>query len=325
MRLRVVSVCLYFALVCAGEASPTAIDSATFSNPTDSLVLGDDSDSSRLWVLPPTTGMVTGTTPQPSVTLPICRSLASTSKSIEQISEQQDTIRQEQYNILHAIDDTDPKAIDKINVLTAKYNALTALLVTGEKQIDDFKSKYGIQDGGFAHILYETNWDHNVAAIKTANQSMNVSPIETKQLKMYFAIPGSDHGKFDLTGIPVFKAYTVQGVTYDLLTKETDLVMSDKLGVDLQLSTWGGCFIAFPELFGQDVSPKFALSTSFLYPRSYRFHVKATYNIWQIYKYFQESGRRNDLLNASTYSSTLEQNWGDSAFKPIFYSLSEGT
>jgi hypothetical protein len=115
--------------------------------------------------------------------------------------------------------------------------------------------------------------------------------------------------------MPLFKAYTVQGITYDFTAKDTDLVMSDQLGVDLQLSALGGCYLAYPELFGQDVSPKFALATSFLYPRSYNFHVKASYNIWEIYKYFHESGRKNSLLNSSTYSKTVEENWGDSAFK----------
>src|SRR4051794_18331052 len=92
---------IYFTLDGVGSASPTAIDSKTFSNPTTSLVLGDDADPLRLWVLPPTSGKITDVKPQLSVTLPICRSLATASKGIEQIRTQQDTIREQQFNVLN--------------------------------------------------------------------------------------------------------------------------------------------------------------------------------------------------------------------------------
>ena len=305
----------YFALVCSSGAAPTTIGADTFTNSTDSLVLGDDSDTSRLWVLPPTSGTVTDVKPQLSVQLPVCRSLAKTANSIEEILDEQDTIRKEQFNILKSIDALDSNATDKINAYKAKYLALNTVLLQGQAQIDTFEQKYGNQDGGSAHVLYETDWDKNVATIKASNPKKQVSPVETKQLKMFFAIPGTDHGKFDLTGMPLFKSYTVLGVTYDHQAKDTELVMSDKLGMDLQLTTLGGCYLAYPELFGQDVSPKFAIATSFLYPRSYHFKIKASYNIWEIYKYFQESGRKNSLFNSSTYSNTVEQTWGDSAFK----------
>lgn len=287
----------------------------TYSNPTDLVVLGDDFDKSRLWVLPPSTGTISDAKPELSVLLPTCKSLALTAKSIEQILGQQNTIRDQQFNILNSIDATDPKATEQIGALTAKYTALNGLLIGGQAQIDNFALKYGNQDGGYAHIVFETHWDSNVAAIRTSNRTKQVSAVETKGLKIYFAIPGTDQGRFDLNGLPLFKSYTVQGLTYDRLAKDTDLVMSDKLGVDLQMSSLGACYLAYPELFGQDVTPRFALSSTFLYPRSYNFHIVATYNIWQVYKYFHESGHKNGLFHTSTYSKAVEENWGDSAFK----------
>jgi hypothetical protein len=80
---------------------------------------------------------------------------------------------------------------------------------------------------------------------------------------------------------------TLLGCRFSSLTQfratKSELIFNCQFGA--------GC--GYPELLSHDVAPKFALSTSFLYPRSYRFKIKTSYNIWQIYKYFQESGSRN--------------------------------
>ncbi|MES0030367.1 hypothetical protein [Mesorhizobium sp. M0040] len=294
-------------------ASPTSIASSSYINATNSQVLGDDLDPNQLWVLPPNSGDVASTDAQTAAPKSTCESVAKVSTSLEQIRTQLDVAFQQQLNVITSIDPNADAA--KQDAAQKKYELLQKILEQGKDRIERDYSQFAVMDGGFAHILFKDNWDDNIAKLKSDNPTKLVSPVETQKLRMYFAIPGTDKGKFDLTGIPLFKAYTVQGQTFDMQTsQDSNLAMSDSLGVDLQLTALGACYLGYPSLFGSDVKPRFALATTFQYPRSYKLNVSAKYNIWQIYKYFSESGEKGGLFQSSSYSNTVEKNWGDSVF-----------
>jgi len=292
-------------------ATPTEINSNLYHNDTNSAVLGDDADPQRLWVLPPTQGVERPLAVSSSASLPICQSIADTYKSVRAAETQSLDLSSQHISAIEAIDQNSPSAAAQIAALEAKYGALDKVIADEQKKIDEFYSKWGTQDGGSAQGDYATNWSSNVDRIRAENPTFNVEPVETKALFLYFTIPGASASTVDLSGMPIFKSFSAQG---GIQGSASSAVMSDKLAVNYTLSMLGACLLSYGRLFGTALDPTFAMAAAYQYPRAYKFHISATYNIWQIYKYFTESGSSGGFFSSHSWSDTTEQNWGDSAF-----------
>lgn len=302
-------------VLCASATPGDVSDGKVVTNNTTSNVFRDLEDPKRLWVLPPTEGVLGNQVDQIVVTRPQCDLIVEVHQDLLTLYRTLRNIRTQELNALEAADSAASGGAVAADAAHAKYAALRKSAMEQQEQIDKYLVKHGNLFGGNVSLTYTTEWQSNVARIRAMNPAFPlVEAMPTKDLRIFFAIPGSVQDGIGAEKMPVIMNYTVQGLTASNAVSQ-GIGMSDKIGVDLSLTQMGGCFIKYPALFGGNLKPTFSLATVYSYPRSYASKIDATYNLLSIYKYLQRNGSSGGFFSSKSWSETVESNRGESAFK----------
>lgn len=308
-------ICITASLAYSLSASAAPIDAKggkPIVNNTDSLVLSDTNSPDTLWVLPPNNGTLDTTIRNITATDTQCQSILSIQKQAQKNIETRATIQTQLDNtmteLISATEAGDKARAEAADAALAKWEAR---LTTSDNNLRGLYRDIGSQFGGNFQLLYKTKWVENTNRVRQDNPDYRlVQQIPTQDMQLYFTIPGSAQDGLDVSMMPSILSYSVQGQKENF----NKLSMSDILGADLALTTLGGCLMAYPNYFGTNIQPVFALSAVYSYPRAYATNVTAKYNVLQIYKLFRESGRRSSLFSSKSFYKEVESNWGRSAF-----------
>ena len=299
------------------QATPgDVLDGKVVSNGTTSLVLRDVGDPNRLWVLPPSEGKIADQKPHLVVTKPQCDLMIEVQKDLFSLYKTMRATREKERDALAAIENATQMGAASLAAAKEKYQAIRASIDGQQEDIDKYHSKYGKQFGGTLTVIYNTGWNDAVAAVKQWNSGFSsVSPIETKNARIFFSVTGSAQDGASTSQVPVIQGYTIQGLSAQNAASQ-GVGVSENISVELSLTALGACYVRYPTLFGNSEGQfTYGMSINYDYPRSYASRIDASYNLLSIYKYLQKSGSSGGLFSSKSWSETVESNWGEAAFK----------
>lgn len=307
---------LCFASIAANtEARATPIQPSTnvaIINGPQSRILADNENARQLWVVPPTQGTIGSYSAQLAVTRIQCQTLYSAMEEQGEIQVTLRTLRARKRSLVLSFDEANANETE-IAEHRRRLAALEEMIEEQQHDVDAFFAQQGSTIGGTVSVLYDTSWDEDVARIRALNPNFTVEPIRTANLRFAFVLPDSRAGGAAVEDLPLIRAFTVNGRSVDTAAAAGAGPMADHIQVDISLSRLGACYLKYYDLFGVDQEPKFSLTAFFDHPIAYRSSVDATYNYRSIYRYLSESGSSGGLFDSSSYSRTMESNWGNAA------------
>jgi hypothetical protein len=194
----------------------------------------------------------------------------------------------------------------------------------GISQIDNLYAKYGVLEGGFANITYNSGWQANTLKLRQDNPGFSVSQIETRDAQVNIGLIAGLGGDAFAGSQPSLLGYTVNGREFDpRMPNQTLPAVPNEFQANARLSLIGACPTARPDLFPEVARsngvPLFGLSATYTYPTAFKTHVKATYNVWKIYERMKKVTKKGGFFSSKTKVSETENTDGDSAFTFDFF------
>ncbi len=300
------------AMPCA-YSTPTAKVPAP-PNPTTSQVLGDTKDASLLWVLPPVSGRAGGAKLSIETPEATCDSMTNIVESARSYSHQIRILAAQREKVLARLDEmSDKTTADALNLFT-QTEKINAAILAAYSTMNALISSDARNHGGTLLISYVHEIDRNLARIKEANPDSSVLPVQTFNSRLFFSAPGSVQDGVDISLLPIINSYSVAGVRAADLAK-TQVQIAPRIDVTLSLTRIGACMMAYPAKFSTRTVPRFGMTAIYEYPYAFKTSVRASYNLKNIYNFLKSSGTSGGLFTSSSWSKTLESNWGESALK----------
>lgn len=307
---------LVLGMTCGGaSATPTSTGHVAIVDTTDSQAFPDTEDAERLWVLPPTSGTAQQSTLSMETPAAECDAMRNLVEASRLYTSQIKTLAAQRENLLTRLGNLNDKNTAEAIQIYSTSETINTLILSAYKTINTMVGESARSHGGTLNIPYTHHQADNIASIRTANPSYSdVRPIETFRARFYFSAPGSVQDGLDLSLLPIINSYSVGGIKADQLATSTAQVAS-RIDVTLSLTRIGACMMNYPEKFGIQTAPKFGMTALYEYPFSFRSSISASYNLKNIYKFLKQSGSSGGLFSSSSWSKTLESNWGESSIK----------
>lgn len=289
------------------KATPTQAVPAP-PNPTPSVVLGDTRDATQLWVLPPIAGKAG--IPQLSLETPeaTCEGLKDLVNASASLNKQVAALIEQRGRLLARI--SEEKNADEVLSLQKKTALLLQDIITESKVLKDIYGDDARLHGGTLAIPFVHEIERHVASIKAANPAKTVKDVQTFNVRFFFVPEGAG----ELARLPIISSYKVNGVA-PADYERTRAPLAARLSATVGLTRIGACMMGFPQKFGARPSTPFGMIATYEYPYAFKSSIRASYNIKNIYSFLKSSGTSGGLFNSSSWSKTLESNWGETALK----------
>ena len=192
------------------------------------------------------------------------------------------------------------------------YMELIAEVTDIRNKFHDAFASYGKMEGARASFSYKSNWDENVAKLKSMNPSINFQKVATKNANLMTEIAGLS----DVDSQGAIKSIAVGGVMKNGVVGFT--AYPENLSANVVLSLIGACPMEHPDYFDikdNSVSQmQYGVIITYEYDSIFKAEATATYNMYKMYQKIVSSGSSGGLFSSKSWSTVEENNY----FRDVF-------
>lgn len=202
---------------------------------------------------------------------------------------------------------------ENLNELLSSWAKLSARVRQVKEDFTSMYSTFGRMEGARAKISINSNWDDNVAKLRSENPGIEFTKIQTQNAQVMSNIA-------DIKSLPTDAAilnYEVggQNINGALMLPS----YPESLAGNIRLSLIGACPVLHPDWFevnlpnGTD-QMKYGLTISYEYPTIFNVNATAKYNMYKMYEKIISSGTSGGFFRSRSWSTVQERN----EFKDFF-------
>lgn len=167
-------------------------------------------------------------------------------------------------------------------------------------------SSFGAMEGAYSSLVYETNWNENIEALRKANPGIAFNKIATKNVKVMVenaGVPG-------FVGAGAVLAINVAG------GKPQDnafpfIAYPENLNTNVILSLLGACPMEHPKMFdvveNSAQRMKFGVIVSYEYDSIFTAKATVSYNMYKMYQKIVSSGSSGGFFSSRSWTNVEER------------------